>query len=433
MPVLSPPWKTRDRRAARSRLTEAAAPEAGAALRPAPWTNWFRHGVLRSLARLQEGRLELCERDAVAAYGGHDRGSCGELTARLRVHAAPFYRRLALGGSLGAAESYLDGQWDCDDLTALFRILLRNESAMNELDRGWSRLAAACARQGHRLRRNTRRGSRRNIAAHYDLGNDFFALFLDPGMTYSSGFFANEHATLEQAQHAKYDRLCRRLQLSPADHLLEIGSGWGGLAEHAARHYGCRVTTATISAEQHRFAADRIAAAGLADRVAVLQRDYRDLDGRYDKLISIEMIEAVGHEFLPQYFRVCRRLLKPGGLFALQAITMPDDRYAQYRRGVDFIQRYVFPGGMLPSLGALADAASRQARFQWLRLEDLAPHYARTLACWRENFNARLGAIRELGTPERLIRIWQYYFAYCEAAFLERAAGVSQIVLQRPR
>jgi cyclopropane-fatty-acyl-phospholipid synthase len=435
MSVLSPPPHAERNRPGRTALNPPALSSEVGAASPShalgSVSRWCRGALVGSFARLEQGRLALVEGPARNEFGGRAVDSAA-LAAEVCVRAPQFNRRIVLGGTLGAAASYLDEEWDCDDLTALFRILLRNEAAMARLDGPAARLAGYAARVGHALRRNSRRGSRRNIAAHYDLGNDFFALFLDPTMTYSCGYFASPETTLEEASAAKYERLCRRLELQPTDHLLEIGTGWGGLALHAAQRFGCRVTTTTISAEQRRCALERVAAAGLQDRITVLHQDYRDLQGQYDKLISIEMIEAVGHAYLPQYFATCFRLLKPGGRFALQAITMPDARYDAYRRQVDFIQQYVFPGGMLPSLGAMVDAASRRSRFEWLHVEDLALHYARTLACWRERFEENLAAIRELGTPERLVRTWRYYFAYCEAAFLERAIGLAQIVLRRP-
>lgn len=286
-------------------------------------------------------------------------------------------------------------------------------------------------RVGHWLTRNTLAGSQRNIAAHYDLSNDFFAAFLDPTMTYSSGIFEQPETTLAEASLAKYERLCQLLDLKPHDHLLEIGTGWGGFACYAAHEYGCRVTTTTISKAQHDFAKQQIAAAGLEKRVELLQYDYRQLQGKFDKIVSIEMIEAVGHEFLGTFFGKCDELLRPGGSLAVQAITMPEQRYQQYRRSVDFIQRYVFPGGCLPSVGALV-AATERTTLQLTMLDDFGMDYARTLELWRENFHANLDAIRELGMPERLLRTWHYYFCYCEVAFREQLIGLKQMVFVKP-
>ncbi|MFO0941086.1 MAG: cyclopropane-fatty-acyl-phospholipid synthase family protein [Pirellulales bacterium] len=282
------------------------------------------------------------------------------------------------------------------------------------------------------FQRNTKAGSRRNISAHYDLSNDFFSLMLDASMTYSSAVFAKPEMTLAEAQHEKYDRICRKLNLKPSDHILEIGTGWGGMAIHAAEHYGCRVTTTTISQQQYQLAKTRIQDAGLQDRINLLQLDYRDLTGKYDKLISIEMIEAVGEKYLPGYFAQCSRLLKPEGAMALQAITIPDHRFDAYRHSVDFIQRYIFPGGFLPSIGAIGRSLAAQTDFRFVHCEDFGSHYADTLGIWRENFWNAIDQVRELGFDNRFIRTWQYYLCYCEAGFRERLIGVCQLVLTKP-
>jgi cyclopropane-fatty-acyl-phospholipid synthase len=284
----------------------------------------------------------------------------------------------------------------------------------------------------HRLNRKTRRGSRRNIAAHYDLSNDFYKLFLDETMTYSSGVFNTPDDSMREASIEKYDRLCQKLDLDNTDHVLEIGTGWGGFSIHAAKTYGCRVTTTTISSEQHEFARQRIEQEGLQDRVTLLQKDYRDLTGQYDKLVSIEMIEAVGHEYLPTYFRTCSDRLKPDGLFAFQAITIPDQRYESYRRSVDFIQKYVFPGGFLPSVGALSAAVGKYTDMQWIHFEDFAEHYARTLECWREKLFENIVEVRKLGMKDSFLRLWEFYLCYCEGGFREKQIGVAQILLQKP-
>jgi cyclopropane-fatty-acyl-phospholipid synthase len=356
----------------------------------------------------------------------------GSLRASVSIHDPRFYSRVATGGSLGAAEAYLDGYWDSDDLPTLLRLFARNADATGGLSRGLARLAAPVGRAIHLLHRNTRRGSRRNIAAHYDLGNEFFEQFLDPTMSYSCGIFERPDSTLEQASVAKIDRLCRGLRLSPGDHLLEIGTGWGGLAIHAATHYGCRVTTTTISREQYEYAKQRVAEHGLADRIELLRTDYRDLSGTFDKLVSVEMIEAVGHEYLPTYFAQCSELLGPRGMMALQAITIPDQRYDAYRKSTDFIQKHIFPGGCLPSLGAISRAVGKRTDLRITQIQDFAPHYARTLAEWRRRFFRRIEKIRQLGADDRFIRCWNYYFGYCEAGFAERRIGVSQILLAKP-
>ncbi len=326
----------------------------------------------------------------------------------------------------------MEGHWSCDDLTTLVRILARNRDSTSAMERGIGRLGLPLMRLSHALRRNTRFGSARNIRAHYDLGNDFFELFLDPTLTYSCGVFESDDATLEEASIAKYDRFCQKLDLGPGDHVLEIGSGWGGFAIHAAGKYGCRVTTTTISHEQWRIARERVAAAGLADRVAVLECDYRELEGTYDKLVSIEMIEAVGDRYLDTFFRVCSERLRPDGMMGLQAITTPDQFYAAHVRSVDFIKRYIFPGGSLISVRRVADAIARVTDLRLFQLEDITPHYARTLHSWRERFIVNLDQVRALGYPEQFVRMWEFYLCYCEGGFLERVIGDVQMVLTKP-
>jgi len=382
------------------------------------------------LASLREGRITLADGERTESYGGRGAPS---LSAAVTVHDRRFYRDVVFGGSLGAAESYIRGRWSCSDLTTLCRIFARNLNLSDGMEKGWARLPATAAKLFHWLHRNTRSGSARNIGAHYDLGNDFYQLFLDETMTYSCGIFEEESSTLEEASIAKLDRMCQKLDLRPDDHVLEIGTGWGGWAIHAAGRYGCRVTSTTISKEQYSWAVDRVRRQGLENRVEILLRDYRDLEGLYDKAVSIEMIEAVGHEFLGDYFAKVSSLLKPDGLFALQGITVTDRRYEQYRRGVDFIQRFVFPGSCLTSVSAMFRAAAERSDMQPIHFEDIAPHYARTLLEWRRRFLANLHRVRELGYSEEFIRLWEYYLCYCEAGFLERHVGNAQLVLAKPR
>ncbi len=389
----------------------------------------LRNLVCRRLADLDDGRLVLDDGSRCCEFG---RPSNGVPAARVEVHDPNFYRHLVFGGSLGAAEAYIRGYWTCDNLVDLVRIFCRNATVSAGLESGAGRLMGPVARLGHWLRRNTTAGSRRNIAAHYDLGNEFFALFLDETMAYSCAVFPRPDSTLHEASLAKFDHICRKLALTPDDHLLEIGSGWGGFALHAARNFGCRVTTTTISQKQYDHTRRLVADAGLADRVTVLCRDYRDLTGRYDKLVSIEMIEAVGCQFFDTYFRACAHRLKPDGLMLLQAITIPDQRYDAYRRGVDFIQRYIFPGGCLPSVGAICHSVGRVTDMRLVHFEDLTPHYAETLARWRERFFANVDGVRALGFSDEFIRTWEYYFCYCEGAFREQVIGNAQILLAKP-
>jgi cyclopropane-fatty-acyl-phospholipid synthase len=360
-----------------------------------------------------------------------------DLVCELTVHDPRFYGRLVRGGSIGAAESYMDGDWSTDDLTTLIRILARDRSAADGLEQGIAKLRWVADRLQHLLRANTLTGSKRNIAAHYDLGNEFFATFLDPTMTYSCGVFATPDASLESASELKYDLICRKLELAGDDEVLEIGSGWGGFARHAARNYGCRVTTTTISARQYEFAARRLAEEGLDDRVQLLREDYRRLPQatgrRFDKLVSIEMIEAVGHENLGGYFSTCTELLKPEGSMLLQSIVIADQIYDSYRKSVDFAQRYIFPGGCTPSLTALCEAMTRKSDLRVADLHDISSHYATTLRRWRENFNAKRSEVAAMGFPASFQRMWEFYFCYCEAGFRERTVGDLQLLLTRPR
>ncbi len=384
--------------------------------------------VLRILERFDHGGLSIHDPIGQRRVG---RWMDQNDTAEIHVADLSFYRRILLGGSLAAAETYMEGLWSCDDLPKTLQVLGRNLGALSDLERGPVRFIEPFRRFLHWLHRNTRTGSRRNIAAHYDLSNEFFALFLDDTMTYSAGIFEYEDASLRDASIAKYERICRKLRLTPQDHLLEIGTGWGGMALYAAKNFGCRVTTTTISRQQFDLAAERIAREGLGDRITLLADDYRDLTGSFDKLVSIEMVEAVGHEYLPTYMRKCSDLLKPDGRMCLQAITIPDHRYAAYRRSVDFIRRYIFPGGCLLSTTNIGQSLC-QTDFRLRHWEDFGLDYAKTLACWRANFLAKLDEIRALGYSESFLRMWDYYLSYCEAGFRERLTGVSQIVFRKP-
>jgi cyclopropane-fatty-acyl-phospholipid synthase len=384
--------------------------------------------VLKSLGAIRQGRLIFIDRDERYEFG--ERSS--ELTTTVRVQHPDFYRRVAFGGTIGAGETYMDALWSCSDLSALVQIMVRNQGAQQSLESGLAKVTAPLQRLLHRLNDNTHRGSRKNIAAHYDLGNDFYQLFLDPTMAYSCGIFERADSSLEEASLAKFDRICRKLGLTADMTVLEIGTGWGGFAIHAAQHYGCHVTTTTISQQQHDLAAERIATAGVGSLITLLKQDYRDLTGQFDRLVSIEMIEAVGHRHLPTYFRVCAERLKPDGAALIQAITMPDHLYDRYLDCPDFINRYIFPGSCCPSLHAMSDAVARSTDLRLNHLEDLSPHYARTLQSWRSAFHDKLTRVREMGFDERFIRMWDYYLSYCEGAFAERFTGVQQLLFSKP-
>jgi cyclopropane-fatty-acyl-phospholipid synthase len=391
-------------------------------------TRTLRARLLAQLSPITRGQLLIEESGEVTELG--EPGAA--LRARVTVREPAFYSALIAGGSVGAAEAYRDGLWSCDDLVALVRILVLNRTLLDGLERGPARFAGWLLRAAHAWRRNTRAGSRRNIAAHYDLGNEFFGLFLSPDLMYSSALWTGSEETLTQASERKLSRICEQLQLSPQDHVLEIGSGWGGFALYAAGRHGCRVTTTTISREQQRLALERVRQAGLEQRVTVLLEDYRTLDGRYDKLVSIEMIEAIGANYLPSYFRQLGRLLSDTGLALIQAITIEDHRYEQALRSVDFIKSHIFPGSFIPSLQAMLSAKSGACELALLQLEDFGLSYARTLEAWRQAFLAQRPQVRALGFDEAFIRLWEYYLAYCEGGFRERSIGVVQMLFAAP-
>jgi cyclopropane-fatty-acyl-phospholipid synthase len=385
--------------------------------------------LFNRLQHISQGCIVINDGSNSIQFGVPD--SSGEI-AKLFVHNRRFYKRIVWGGSLGAAESYIQGDWDSPDLLLLLQVLSKNAATLSKVDGVTARLLKPLRVGLNWLRRNTRSGSRKNIAAHYDLSNDFFSLMLDPNLTYSAAVFKRANMSLVDAQTEKYDRVCRKLNLRPNDRVLEIGTGWGGFALHAAQNYGCRVTTTTISAEQHRHAQAKFQQAGLQDRVTLLQQDYRDLQGQFDKLVSIEMIEAVGEKFLAGYFKKCCQLLKPNGAMCIQAITIPDHRYDAYRKSVDFIQKYIFPGGFLPSFRAITESLAKHTDFRFFHSEDFGPHYATTLEHWRENFWSAISQVHQMGFDRRFIRTWEYYLCYCQAGFAERLIGVSQIVFTKP-
>jgi cyclopropane-fatty-acyl-phospholipid synthase len=400
--------------------------------RPLAGTERFlRSRLLERLSSLRHGLLVI--QDA------HERvvlGEAGDSADALAVHIevldSSFYRLVALNGSVGAAESYMEGQWRCDNLVALIRLIVRNRALLDGLETGPAQVGAWLLRVWHSMRRNTRSGSARNIAAHYDLGNEFFRLFLSPDLMYSSAWWEGDNDTLEAASARKLDRVCRRLNLEPTDRVVEIGSGWGGFALHAADRYGCHVTTTTISREQFAMAAQLVKERGLEDRVSVILSDYRDLHGSYDKLVSIEMIEAVGHQYLETYFAKAGSLVRPGGLALIQAITIEDHRYAQALAAVDFIKRHIFPGSFIPSIQAMLTAKMRACDLALVQLEDFGLSYARTLQAWREAFLARLPHVQAQGFDDRFIRMWEFYLAYCEGGFREQSLGVSHLLFKKP-
>lgn len=386
-----------------------------------------RRRLLASLAALQVGRLTVHLPDtSIVEAGDPD----SDLHATMWITREAFFRKFALGGDLGAGESYMDGDWRTDDLCRFVELILRNQAYL-PLDSWLSRVLNLPSDWLHVRRRNSRRGSRRNIGAHYDLSNELFATFLDPSMAYSSAVFHSGDESLADAQRQKFERWCEALRIGPLDHVLEIGSGWGGFAMHAARTRGCRVTGITVSAEQLALSRQRVATAGLADRVSFEFCDYRDVRGQYSRVVSIEMIEAVGEHYWPSYFKKIDEVLAPGGLAGIQSITMVDHRFDDYRKHCDWIQKYIFPGGLLPSIREVASVCAAGTRLGVIALEDRALDYARTLLAWRREFFARLDRVRELGFDDRFIRMWEYYLATCEAAFRTRNLGLVHFVLAR--
>lgn len=395
--------------------------------------SWFqriaRNIMIKQLEGLEFGTLVIAEPDQQWTF--HGKQMC-ELQARIQVHHPRFYSEVVFGGTVGSGVSFRQGDWSCDDLVKLVRIFTLNQAVMSRLEKGLARAREPFLKAFHFLRENTPKGSRRNIADHYDLGNDFFSLFLDETMNYSCAYFPEENSSLYEASVAKMDHICQKLALQPGEHLLEIGSGWGSLALHAAKKYGVRVTTTTVSQNQYQYVLDRVKQENLDEQITVLKEDYRQLQGKYDKLVSVEMIEAVGYRYYETFFEVCSHMLKDQGMFLLQAITIVDHAYEMARDSVDFIKRYIFPGGCLPSISALSHANERAGDLNLSHLEDLTPHYVKTLRAWRDNFFQNIKAIQALGYPKEFLRTWEFYLAYCEGAFHERYIGVKHLVFHKP-
>lgn len=355
----------------------------------------------------------------------------GQIHATIEVKHPEFYARLLKGGSIAAAEAYMDGWWDSPDLTAVMELMARNLAALDKLEAQSSAVVRWLNQLGHWLKRNTLGQAKQNIEAHYDLGNDLYQTFLDPRMLYSSALYHQASETLEQAQLNKMERLCQQLELKAFDHVLEIGTGWGAMAIYMAQNYGCKVTTTTISEQQFAYTQSLVESLGLSEQITLLKQDYRQLTGQYDKLVSIEMIEAVGKAYLKSYIQQCNQLLKPQGLMAIQAITITDQRYDYYSNNVDFIQKYIFPGGFLPSITALTQMATGYSQLVVRNVFDMGLDYAKTLHDWRIGFENQLTKVKELGYDERFIRMWRYYFCYCEGGFNARTISTIQMTLQK--
>lgn len=392
-------------------------------------TRLMKSVVMRQLTLLQRGCLVLNCDGQRYEFGKPGTLPMGEVT----VTDPQFWALVATRGSIGAGEAYVHGYWQSPDLTSVVQVLAANLETLDALEGGLATAARPFLQSLHWLNRNTRKGSRRNISAHYDLGNSLFEHMLDPTMMYSAAMFSDPSDTLEQAQLRKLDRICQKLDLKPDDHLLEIGTGWGSMAVYAALHFGCQVTTTTLSQEQYAYTAQRIRELGLESKVTLLLEDYRDLTGTYDKLVSIEMVEAVGHDHLPAYFSQCSGLLKDDGLMLLQSITIRDQRYAKARKSVDFIQRYIFPGGALPSVTRLMEVVSRETDMTLQHMEEIGRSYARTLKLWHSNLRQHRDALAALGYDEAFFRLWEFYLCYCEGGFLEHTIGTSQLLLAKPQ
>lgn len=397
-------------------------------------TGFFEKVVLNALSKMNLGKLELTMPNGEVLFFGDGEG---KIEANIQVNHPDFFKSIALYGDIGFGEGYTSGLWESTNITNVIKwVLLNIENAPSVTGSKVKSVALNLFKWVNKLyhvrRANTLAGSQKNISEHYDLNNDFFATFLDKTMTYSSGYFYQEGMSLEASQYAKYDRLARQLKVKATDHVLEIGSGWGGNAIFLAKNYGCQVTSVTISKEQQKLAIERVKAEGLENRVSIIIQDYRKIEGTFDKIVSIEMLEAVGHQYLETYFEKCQSLLKPDGIFAFQVITSPDSRYDHLRNGVDWIQKHIFPGSLLPSVSAINKAINNTGDLTLVDLKDLGLDYARTLHLWFLEFNKSLDKVKSLGFDETFIRKWNYYLNYCEAAFSMRNINVMQLVYTRP-
>lgn len=399
-----------------------------------PKAGFYQKVVMDLLSKMPLGSMHITLPDGEKVSIGNGEGT---ISAKIEIKDPVFFKRCILYGDIGFGESYVDGDWDTDSITNVIKWFLLNVDhaptvSGSNVKNGILNVLKFINKLYHSKRANSLGGSRKNISEHYDLDNDFFGLFLDPSMTYSSAYFKEENMTLEQAQMAKYDRLCQQLHLNAGDHVLEIGSGWGGNAIYMAKNYGCKVTTLTISEEQYKLAKERIAKENLSDKITILVKDYRLMEGQFDKIVSVEMLEAVGAEYYETYFKKCAGLLKKEGIFALQAITCPDSRFESLKNGVDWIQKHIFPGSLLPSVGAINQAINKTSDLTLVDLKDIGLDYAHTLNVWAKNFNENLAEVKRVGFDDYFIRKWNYYLYYCEAAFAMRNINVMQMVYSRP-
>jgi len=390
-------------------------------------TKIFRKLVLNKFNNMKHGYIHIKDNQKEYKIGNDN----SDLRVNLEITSDEFYVLIGSGGLMGASEAYALGLWKVDDLVKLIQIMVRNKDLMDNIDSGLSSIIKPINKWIHYRRQNTLIGSKKNIVAHYDLSNEFYSLWLDKTMTYSCGIFKNNTTTLEEASIEKLDRICKKLNLSKDDSVLEIGTGWGSFAIHAAKNYGCKITTTTISDAQYNFAQNRVEEEGLQDKITILNKDYRLLEGQYDKIASIEMIEAVGHKNVKTYFKKVSSLLKDDGLFAMQGITYNDQNFDVYKNSVDFINKYIFPGSCLISVSQVCDIIKKNTSMLFVDLEDITAHYATTLRIWRENFFKQLPKIKELGFSDSFINLWEFYFVYCEAGFKEKNIGDYQFVFSK--
>ncbi len=388
----------------------------------------YKKGLMKKFNQLSFGRIILFDQGESFTFG--DKSSNRKVT--VTVLSQEFYVFMGSGGVLGASEAYTAGFWKSDDLVTLVQIILKNKSLLKSIDSGISKIFLNLINTFiHNKRRNTLIGSKKNILAHYDLSNEFYKLWLDPTMTYSAAFFKKNSNSLEEASIEKLDRICRKLQLSKLDKVIEIGTGWGSFAIHAAKKYGCHITTTTISDAQFEYAKQRIKEESLESKITILNKDYRDLKGKYNKLVSIEMIEAVGYEYIPEFFKTASSLLKPDGLMALQGITYNDQGFDKYKNSVDLIKRYIFPGSCLISINHITEVIKSKTDLTVVNFEDITSHYAETLKRWRINFLNSIDKVKKMGFSESFINMWEFYFVYCEAGFAERHIGDVQIIFAK--
>ena len=390
-------------------------------------TSIFKSGLQKKFKNLETGHISVNDGDETFTFGD----SNSDEKVSVDIHSQEFYVMTGSGGALGIAEAYVAGYWSSDDVVKLFQIILRNRNILLSLEKGFAKLIKPINKMIHRGRQNTLKGSKENILAHYDLSNDFYKLWLDPSMTYSCAFFNNDSVTLEEASIEKLDRICRKLDLSEDDSVLEIGTGWGSFSIHAAKNYGCKITTTTISDAQFDYARSRIKDEGLESKITLINKDYRDLDGKYDKIVSIEMIEAVGYEYIPDYFSKLSSLLNNNGLVALQGITYNDQNFEVYKDSVDFIKKYIFPGSCLISIAQIIDVIKKDTDLAMVDMEDITKHYAVTLNRWRKNFMDVIPKVKEMGYSQAFINMWEFYFLYCEAGFSERNIGDVQMIFAK--